>query len=129
MADSKWPQGEKSLSIPLPPRFSQSDLRHRQRVCQQGGDTPKRTVRLVKDAQLPKERRAVVVDPLARQALGIVECKDPAERKLDLSAGCRQPAPRSQVLSANDDLEHDGGVAGVSMQHVNPQSGQRLQHS
>ena len=58
------------LSIPLPPHFSYGDLRHGQRVCQQCSDTPKRTVRLVKDTQLPKERCPVVVDPLACQALG-----------------------------------------------------------
>src|SRR5215470_16326952 len=85
-----------SLSVPLPD-LPHENLPHREWVHQQGGDAPQRAVGLVKDAQLPEQRCPVVVDPLTGQAFIIVECKDPAKRKLDLSTGWRQPAPRPEV--------------------------------
>src|SRR5262249_20797830 len=105
------------------------NLSHGQWVRQQGGDASDRAVWLTKNAKLPKQRCPVVVDPLARQAFALVECINSAQRKSDLCAGRWQPTPWAKMLSANDDLEDDRGVAGVSMQHVNPQSGQRLQQS
>src|SRR5262245_40703106 len=113
-------------SIPLPER-SHGDLCHCQGVHQQSRNAPHRAVRLVKDAELAQQRRAVVVDPLAGQAISIVEREDAAERQLDLRSRSGQPAPRAQMLSADDHLEDDGARARMRAFNVNAQSWHRLQ--
>lgn len=77
--------------------------------------------------ELPQQGRPVVVDPLTRQAIGVVERVDAAERKLDLRPGRRQPTPWPEVLPANHDLEHDRGGAGMRVSHLDLQSRERLQ--
>src|SRR5262249_22019656 len=74
-----------------------------------------------------QQRCAVVVDPLAGQAIIIVEREDAAERQRDLRSGSRQSAPRAEMLSADGHLEHDSGRARMRALDVDAQSRYGLQ--
>src|SRR4029077_871252 len=80
-----------------PPDHSPQDLRHRDRMHDDGIDAAPQAVRLMKDAELAKHGGAVIVDLLACQFAICVERVDAAERKLDKTAGRRQAAPGPQV--------------------------------
>ena len=76
-------------------------------------DATPETVRLMKDAELPEYRGAVIVDLLACQPVVLVEGVDPAERELNVTAGRWKAAPRAQVPSADNDFQNDCGFTDV----------------
>lgn len=57
--------------------------RHRQRVAEGGENPPEPARRFAEKTELAENRRAVVIDALALQAIALVEREDPAERELD----------------------------------------------
>src|SRR5690349_17404463 len=81
-----------------------------ERVRGQRCDLAEGGLRFMKDAELAQDRRAVVVDSLAREAVIGAESVDSAERDLNAPSGGRKSAPWTQVGTANDDFKDDGIV-------------------
>src|SRR6476469_6522125 len=90
-------------------------------------DTTPETVRLMKDAELPEYRGAVIVDFLACKPVLFIEGIDAAERELNQTAGRWKAAPRAQMVSANSGFQNDCGFTDVSPLHVDLQVRHRAQ--
>ena len=71
-------------------------------------DLAEYAARLVKNAELPENRTAIVVDPFTRQTIIGVKRVDPTQRKLDAPSGRRQASPTTKVCPANHDFDQDG---------------------
>ena len=76
------------------------------------------TFRVVEDAELPEDGRPIVVDPLAGDLILVIELKNRAHWKLDLTARAGQAAPHSVVGAAHGDLKNHGLIGHVTPMDV-----------
>jgi hypothetical protein len=86
-------------------------------------DFSQKSVRLVKNAQLPQDSSSVVVDFFAGKMVVCVECVDSTQRQLYRFSRCREAAPCSEMRAANHDLEDDRLLREVAPRDFNLRSG------
>jgi hypothetical protein len=94
----------------------------------EGGDNSAPPSRwLAEEPQLAQHRAAVIVDPLARQPVIVVERVNSAQLKLYPSARRRQAAPRTEMRASYCDLDDEALGRHVTVLDVDYQVGQRTQ--
>jgi len=74
-------------------------------VHQRGLRAAYETIGLVKNAELPQHRGAVVVNPLACEPILRIELEDAAQRKCERAPRRREATPGAEMMSANDGFE------------------------
>lgn len=84
-------------------------------------------LRLMKYTELPKHRRAIVINLLTGQPIFLIERVNPAEGKLDPTARSRKPPPVTHVAPPDDDLDDDHVLGDMLSDHINVQIRQSLQ--
>lgn len=79
---------------------------------------------IVEDDELSKDGRSVVVDPLASDLVLVVEFKNRAHRKLDLTAGAGKTAPHAVMGAAHGDFQDHTLVGHVTPVNIDMEVGE-----